>query len=50
VQSFGRMRFPHNTDLYFFLLNKTTVDIPLDDIPDLMLKVSEWSTYEPWSG
>lgn len=34
------MQFPHNTDLYFFLLNKSTINIPLDDISDLMFEVS----------
>lgn len=34
------MQFPQNTNLHFFLQNKTMVDIPLEDISDIMLKVS----------
>lgn len=33
------IRYPHNTDLYYFLKNKSLIDIPLDDIADIMLKV-----------
>jgi len=36
----ARMQFPHNTNLFYFLKNTPTIKIPLDDISDLMLKVS----------
>lgn len=40
IQIIGMIRYPHNTDLYYFLKNKSLVDIPLNDIANIMLKVS----------
>lgn len=40
LQAFGLMRFPHFTDLLYYLHNKKMVNIPLEDVPDLMMKVS----------
>ncbi|KAF0757667.1 pickpocket protein 19-like, partial [Aphis craccivora] len=40
LQALSRIQFPHNTNLYFILQNKSTVNIPLNDISDLMLKLA----------
>lgn len=40
LQTIGMMQFPHNTNLHFFIQNKSTIDIPLEEISDLMKKVS----------
>lgn len=40
LQAFGLMRFPHFTDLLYYLHNKKMVNIPLEEVPDLMMKVS----------
>ncbi|XP_025198205.1 pickpocket protein 19-like [Melanaphis sacchari] len=40
LQALARIEFPHNTNLYYFLQNKSTIKIPLDDISDIMLKLA----------
>lgn len=39
LQILGRIQYPHNTDLYYFTKNKSTIDIPLEDISRLMFEV-----------
>ncbi|XP_022166699.1 sodium channel protein Nach-like isoform X2 [Myzus persicae] len=36
----ARIQFPHNTNLYYMLQNASLVNIPLDDISDIMLKLA----------
>ncbi|VVC38399.1 Epithelial sodium channel [Cinara cedri] len=40
LQTLGRIQYPHNTDLYYFTKNKSTIDIPLKDISHLMFELA----------
>ncbi|XP_060844346.1 pickpocket protein 19-like [Rhopalosiphum padi] len=40
LQALGRIKFPHNTNLYYVLQNLPTIKIPLNEISDLMIKLA----------